>query len=79
MNKPALESIKHKRSTWKNYYYCRTEENYNKFTETRNKATALTKQAKRDYEHNIAKDIKDNSKKLLEICEVEVQNKSNNQ
>lgn len=62
INEPALASIRHKRCTWKKYMHCRTDHNYTRYLEARNRATNDTKKAKYSYEHNIAENIKEDNK-----------------
>ncbi|MES9905329.1 MAG: reverse transcriptase domain-containing protein [Sedimenticola sp.] len=62
MNRPAIESLRHKRTAWQRYTHCKTDENFEKYIAARNKATAITREAKYTYERNIADNVKENSK-----------------
>ncbi len=48
------------------------EANLNKYVEARNKATSATRNAKYKYEQNIAENIKEDTKILLEVCPMEI-------
>ena len=56
--------VRTKYQTWKKYTENRTPENYMKYTKQRNKTTQEIRKARRNYEANLADNVKRNPKKL---------------
>jgi len=51
-----------KKKAWKKYSACRSKQNYQKYAETRNKATKACRDAKLNFERELAKNIKTDNK-----------------
>ena len=62
LSKEAIRKIKYKQMMWKRYRHTGNEEDYNIYKEAFNQATAEIRNSKRSYEHNIAFNIKHDSK-----------------
>lgn len=62
LNKDALLAIQDKKRAWKSYKMCKTKQKYQKYAEVRNKATRTCRDAKVNFERQIASNIKSDSK-----------------
>ena len=62
MDQETLIVVKNKRKLWKKFKYCRSPENKNKYEEAKKTANEKVKEAKINYEKNIALKMKDDSK-----------------
>ena len=62
MNGEALVKVKTKRDTWKRYKTTRDERDYKVYTRARNQARWATRQAVKQFEKSIAKEVKSNPK-----------------
>ena len=62
MNEDTLRSLKRKRTRWKKFKYCRNPYNKEQYVQARSEANRKVKEAKRDYEKEVASKTKSNSK-----------------
>ena len=62
MNEETLKSLKRKRTKWKKFNYCRNPQNRELYAQARNEAKRKVKEAKRDYEKEVASKSKSNPK-----------------
>ena len=62
MNEETLKSLKRKRTKWKKFKYCRTPQNRELYAQARSEAKRKVKEAKRDYEKEVANKSKSNPK-----------------
>ena len=62
MNLETLQSLKRKRTRWKKYKYCKSPENKNLYVHARSEAKRKVKEAKHDYEKEVASKTKTDSK-----------------
>ena len=67
----SLAKIKKKHQAWKKYMASRESEHYRDYCKYRNQVRNITKKARKEQEKGVAKDAKNNPKKILEICEWE--------
>ena len=62
INLETLQSLKRKRTRWKKYKYCKSPENKNLYVHARSEAKRKVKEAKHDYEKEVASKTKTDSK-----------------
>ena len=69
MNQEIREALKEKNRAWKKYRKQKSEDLWNAFTTIRNSTNRIIKERKAQYENSLAKEIKLNPRKILELCE----------
>ena len=58
--------VKRKTRAWNTYTSCRSEANYKKYTQERNKSTAMIRKTRQEYENKLIEDIPKQPKKLFQ-------------
>ncbi len=76
LNKEAILSIKDKQRAWTKYSYCKTKQNYQHYAEKRNTATRTCRLAKINFEREIARNIKSDSKSFWNYVRSQSKTKS---
>ena len=71
------EIIRDKHRKWKNYMRAKTEERYKLYCKSRNKVKKVITQKRREFENNIALDIKKNPKKAWKFIKSKYKVKEN--
>ena len=61
IDKNAMTAIKDKKKAWKKYSMCKNDQNYQKYSEQRNKATSACRSAKYQFEKRLASNISNDS------------------
>ena len=62
LNRDSIVAIQKKKSAWKKYIHCKTDTNFQRYAEFRNKATRACRLARKMFETEIACNIKTDSK-----------------
>ena len=75
-NDDLLKDIKRKHRSWNRFLETRSEDKLKEYKKYSNKVRNLTRRAKADYEKNIAKDIRNNSKRFWQYVRHQTKDQS---
>ena len=73
----TLRAIKKTHRAWRRYMETRSGQKYQEYVRQRNKVTKLTKQAQKEYEKTVARQVKDSPKKFWKFVKSKTKSPSN--
>ena len=73
MTKAVLKLVMKKEETWRAYRKCKSKRNLKRYRSTRNATTTAIRKAKYDFEHRLAREVRDNPRSFLLMHEAKHQ------